>query len=124
MDIHRKLQIECEKRKDVESCGFVVEKDDCFDVISCDNKAEDPENEFYIPAKDFLYIKTKYKIVGVYHTHLQGSAKPSKFDIQTSDLVCYPFIIYSLETNRFHIHEPEFSDADPKALEKLKKEIL
>ena len=124
MDIKRKLEIECEKKPDIEVCGFVVESDEGFDVIPCENRSTNPENEFYIPAKEFLYIKTKYKIVGIYHSHPHDTSDPSEFDEKTSDLVCYPFIIYCLKTNRFGIHVPEFSDAHPEALKKLKEELL
>jgi len=121
--IKRKIEIECEKQPQKEVCGFVIEKGDQFDLIAMKNHSIDPENEFYIPAREFLYVKNNNKIVGVYHSHPKGDCKPSDFDLKTADLICYPFIIYSMEKNTFHIHEPEFSDAGKNHLEKLKEEL-
>lgn len=124
MDIKRQIELDCEKNVNEERCGFVVQNEDYFDLIYCENRAEDPVNNFYIPAKDFLHIKTNHKIVGVYHSHIKGTEEPSEFDKKTADLICYPFIIYAIENNKFNIHIPEMSDADPDYLEKLKKELL
>ena len=98
--------------------------DEGFEIIATTNKAVDKEKEFYIPAKEFLYIKKNHNIVGIYHSHIVGSSEPSDFDLKTADLVCYPFIIYSLEKNTFNIHVPEYSDANEDALSKLRKELV
>jgi len=121
--IKRKIEVECEKNVQIEMCGFVVEKDGEFDVVPMKNRSPNPKEEFYIPAKEFLYVKTNNKIVAVYHSHTRGGCEPSDFDIKTAEMICYPFVMYSLERNTFGVHRPEYSDADETSVQKLEKAL-
>lgn len=123
MSIKRKIEFECEKDVSEERCGFVIHKDGELDLIMSENRAEDKKNQFYIPAKEFLYVKNKNDIVAIYHSHNDGTERPSEFDIKSSDIICYPFLIYCTKNNKFWIHEPEYSDAKPDQLEQLKEEL-
>ena len=124
MSIKRKIELECEKDVSEERCGFIIYKDGELDLIMCENRAEDKKNQFYIPAKEFLYIKNNNDIVAVYHSHNDGTENPSDFDIKSADIICYPFLIYCTKNNKFGIHEPEYSDAKPEQLKYLKEAIL
>lgn len=121
--IKRQIEYESEKQPNKEVCGFVIEKEGELTALPMKNYSEIPEDEFYIPSKEFLFVKRNNNIVAVYHSHCKGGSEPSNFDLKTSDLICYPFVIYSLEQNSFHIHEPEHSDADKKNVEKLKEAL-
>lgn len=123
MSIKRKIEFECEKDVSEERCGFVVHKNGELDLIMCENRAEDKKNQFYIPAKEFLYIKNNSDIVAVYHSHNDGTEKPSDFDIKSAEIICYPFLIYCTKNNKFGIHEPEYSDAKQEQLDQLREEI-
>ena len=123
MSIKRKVEFECEKDVSEERCGFVVWKDGELNLIMCENRAEDKKNQFYIPAKEFLYIKNNQDIVAIYHSHNDGTEKPSDFDIKSADIICYPFLIYCTKNNKFGIYEPEYSDAKKEQLDQLRKEI-
>jgi proteasome lid subunit RPN8/RPN11 len=81
------------------------------------------EDEFYIPAKEFMYVKSKYNLVGIYHSHGIGPAEPSEFDIASSEVCCYPFIIYSLPKNEFCVYKPEYSDADATKVKELEEAL-
>lgn len=124
MSIKGKVELECEKDISQERCGFVVHKDGELDLIMCENRAEDKKNQFYIPAKEFLYIKNNNDIVAIYHSHNDGSEEPSDFDKKSADIICYPFLIYCTKNNKFGIHVPEYSDAQTEHLEKLKEAVL
>lgn len=121
--IKRQIEYQSEKEPNKEVCGFVVEKDGELSVLPMKNYSEIPEEEFYIPSKEFLFVKKTNNIVAVYHSHCRGGCEPSAFDLKTSDLICYPFVIYSLEKNSFHVHEPKYSDANQESVEKLKEEL-
>lgn len=121
--IKRQIELESEKSPNREVCGFVIEKDGKLSVLPMKNYSEIPEDEFYIPAKEFLFVKRSNNIVAVYHSHCRGGCEPSDFDIKTADLICYPFIIYSLEQNLFHVHEPEYSEVDKTIVEKIKEKL-
>lgn len=122
--IKRTIEKECEAKPKEEVCGFVVQKDKAFELIPMVNQSPNPKEEFYIPAKEFLYVKKNYEIVAVYHSHVQGGCEPSDFDIKTADLICYPFVIYSNEKNIFYVHEPKYSDANLESLKILKEDLL
>ena len=121
--IKTKIQFECEKNPTEEVCGFIVLEDDELKVMPTENKSTNPSKHFYIPAKEFLYIKTKHNLVGIYHSHCIGSEKPSDFDKSTAELTCYPFVIYSLETNMFGLYKPENCDVEFELVKKLKEEL-
>jgi len=124
MNIKRKIEVECEKDTTQERCGFIIYNDGELDLVMCENRAEDKKNQFYIPAKEFLYMKNKSDIVAIYHSHNDGTEKPSPFDLKSSDITCYPFLIYCTVNNKFSISVPEFCDASDKQLDMLKKEVL
>ena len=124
MSIKRKIELECEKDVSEERCGFIIYKDGELDLIMCENRAEDKKNQFYIPAKEFLYIKNNSDIVAIYHSHNNGTENPSSFDIKSADIVCYPFLIYCTKNNKFGIYEPEYSDAKQEQLKKLKEQVV
>lgn len=109
----------CNKNPEEEVCGFVVFKDDEFGILECENKAQNKKDEFYIPAKDYLYVKNNYEIIAVYHSHLESDENPSEFDKKMSDLTCLPFVMYSHQTRKFNVFKPEFLDCDQSKLSKL-----
>jgi proteasome lid subunit RPN8/RPN11 len=123
MSIKSKIEFECEKDTSQERCGFVVHKDGELDLIMCENRAEDKKNEFYIPAKEFLHVKNNNDIVAIYHSHNDGTENASQFDIQSADIICYPFLIYCTKNNKFGVHTPEYSDAKKEHFEQLMEEI-
>jgi proteasome lid subunit RPN8/RPN11 len=123
INLKEEIIADCAKDTTNEVCGFIFEDDNQLKMRSVKNRSLNPDKEFYIPSKDFLFFKKKYNLVGIYHSHTRGTEKPSEYDEKTSDLICYPFIIYSLKKDKFHVHVPEVSDADPKHLEEL-KEVL
>ena len=123
MNIKEKIIADCSKDISKEICGFIIKTRKGFDIKVMDNKAVHPDKEFYIPAKDFLYVKRIYNIVGIYHSHIIGDDKPSEYDLKTSDLICYPFVIYSVKNNTIHFHKPEELDADLKLVEQLESEL-
>ena len=123
MNLKEKITADCAKNIKEEICGFIIRNENGFDIKPTTNKSTDPENEFYIPSKEFLRIKRNENLVAIYHSHIRGSARPSEFDKKTSELVCYPFVIFSTQENNFDIYKPEFLDAEEKDLKELEKEL-
>tara|TARA_E500000318_G_scaffold111311_2_gene129459 strand:+ start:1348 stop:1725 length:378 start_codon:yes stop_codon:yes gene_type:complete len=123
MDIKDKIIQACCSSPKYESCGFVVYDDGEFNIIECENKAENKEEEFYIPAKTFLYAKKNYKIVAIYHSHPKSEEFPSDFDRANCESCCYSFLIFSNINRKFNIIEPEYNDSNPDHLKKLKERL-
>lgn len=123
MNIKDKIIQACCKNPKYESCGFVIYDNDGFNIVECENKAENKQEEFYIPAKDFLYAKKSYEIIAIYHSHPEGDESPSEFDKANCDSSCYPFLIFSNSNRKFNIIEPEYNDANPEYLKELKERL-
>ena len=96
-------------KKDEEICGFIIYDADKASLYPIQNRADDKENSFVIPAKEYLYIEKKFKILAVYHSHIYGGPEPSDLDKLTAEAISYPFVIYSKDTNSFEIYEPPLS---------------
>ena len=91
-----------------EVCGFIVYRNNTlfFEKIINDSNQDD---YFRINPISFLERSLSNELVAIFHTHVDSEEKPSEYDIQNSKNCLYPFLIYSLETKRFHLFDlPEF----------------
>jgi len=113
----------CGSSPNAEQCGFVVVENGNLEIKPVINRSQNQKQEFNISAQDFLYIKKNFEIVAVYHSHPQGDEKPSEFDCKMSELVCYPFLVFSINTRRFALYTPENNDANPEFLKKLIEQV-
>jgi proteasome lid subunit RPN8/RPN11 len=87
------------------------------------NRSKNPESYFMIDPYDYLGFINKYSCLCIFHSHLIENEKPSDFDVKTSENCCYPFLIYSVVTEKFHIYEPEYKDYDVNIINRLKELI-
>lgn len=87
------------------------------------NRSKDPSNYFMIDPYDYLSFINNYTCLCIFHSHLVGDEKPSEFDKKTSENCCYPFLIYSIMAEKFHIYEPEYKDYDVNIIQRLKESI-
>lgn len=112
----------CESNEYIEICGFLGydRSSDKYVVSQEDNISEDPSKYFMIDPINYLLFKDDYEMVAIYHSHLEGSEQPSKFDIKMAESCCDPFLIYSLETKKSHIYEPKNMDLDVSILNRVK----
>lgn len=87
------------------------------------NRARTPEDFFMIDPYDYLSFVEKNELVLIFHSHLLGDELPSDFDIKTSENCCYPFLIYSICTEKFCIYEPQYKNYDVNILEGIRRSI-
>jgi hypothetical protein len=52
-----------------------------------------------------------------------GDENASDFDLNTSENCCFPFVIYSVVTEKFSIYEPKHKDYDVNIIQGI-REIL
>lgn len=118
-----KIKEYCETNPYIETCGFVGfdEEKNKFIVEPKENISDDPKKHFMLNTLEYLLFKEKYRIVGIYHSHIKGNEKPSEFDIKMSENCCDPFIIYGLNTKKIHIYEPKNMDLDVDILNRIKE---
>lgn len=113
----------CNEQFTQEVCGFIgcdhtqyiatVEKNDAFD----------PKKFFVINPASYLIFAQENDMLAIFHSHIIGDETPSEFDIKMSEACCIPFVIYSLNTKKFHIYEPSESELNVKAFARLKEAL-
>lgn len=105
-----------------EVCGFVGfdHNGECFVVKQAPNIAEDPERFFLISPLDYLLFKEDYRLIAVFHSHVVTDEQPSEFDKKMAENCCNPFLIYSLNTQKINIYEPQNMECDVNILHRLK----
>jgi cell wall-associated NlpC family hydrolase len=90
-----------------EVCGLVVlGEDNRPSVISVPNISDNIERDFSIPHKSFLKYKSQDRLLGIYHSHHKASEEPSDSDRNQSYEMGVPYLIYSLVSEKFHLHIP------------------
>ena len=85
------------------------------------NRSKEPENYFMIDPYDYLSFIKDNNCLFVFHSHLIGDEKESEFDKKTSENSCHAFLIYSINTEKFNLYEPEYKDYDVNIIEGLKE---
>lgn len=87
------------------------------------NRSKNPDGYFMIDPYDYLNFIKKYKPLAVFHSHLVGDESASEFDEKTSENCCFPFLIYSVCSEKFSIYEPHYKDYDVNIIQRLKELI-
>jgi proteasome lid subunit RPN8/RPN11 len=88
------------------------------------NESPDPKNLFILNPMAYLDFKNKYSLIGVFHSHVICDENPSEFDIKMSESTCLPFVIFSINSKKFHIYEPQNKDYDVNIVERLKAKLI
>ena len=115
---------ESESNPFIEICGFLgFDRDkDSYIVQIQKNIAENPSIHFMIDPLNYLLFKDKYDLLAIYHSHINTDAKPSEFDIKMSNNCCMPFLIYSIETKKFNLYEPQNLEIDVNTHSRFKED--
>ena len=106
----------------VEVCGFLGydEEEKLFIVKQEHNNSPSPSEFFLIDPINYLLFKDEYHLVGLFHSHVSGDEKPSDFDIKMAQNCCLPFLIYSLNTKKIHIYEPQNIECNVNIVRRMK----
>jgi len=105
-----------------EICGFLGynSSENLFIVQEAQNEADDPAVYFLINPLDYLLFKEDHTLLAIFHSHVMGDEEPSEFDIKMAQNCCHPFLIFSLNTQKINIYEPQNADSDVNILEGIK----
>jgi proteasome lid subunit RPN8/RPN11 len=102
------IVLHAESKPDEEVCGFVLlNKDLTVSVERSTNENPNPGECFTISSAKFLKYNIEKKILGIYHSHPKSDEKPSKADMDMSEEMGVPYLIYSLITKKFYLYYPE-----------------
>lgn len=110
----------------IEICGFLGFDKNSKKYIAKieENQSTDPKNHFMMNPVSYLNFKNQYDLIGIFHSHVIYDEQPSEFDIKMSESTCLPFIIFSINSKKFSIYEPQNKDYDVNILERLKVKLL
>ena len=116
------VKILCNRNLRYEICGFsgYCTEANTFIVQETENASDNPQAFFLVDPLEYLLFKEDYSILALYHSHIVGDEEPSDFDIEMSENSCLPFLIFSLNTQKIHIYEPQNSDSDVNTLGRIK----
>lgn len=86
---------------DSESCGFIVESNNCLLFLPVENKHPDKKNYFLISPTDYLKIKSQYKIKYFFHSHFCNPSF-SNLDIFYQKYHNMDMLLYNLNTDEIY----------------------
>lgn len=113
----------CNEQAAQEVCGFVGYNGSEYVATIEKNDAVDPKNFFVINPVSYLMFAENNDMLAIFHSHIVGDETPSEFDVKMSEACCVPFVIYSLNSKKFHIYEPSHSELNVKAFARLKEKF-
>ena len=90
-----------------ESCGLLAVINGKETFWPCKNLAEEPEEYFIIAPDDWADCEDQGELMGIVHSHTQGSAFPSEADKASCEYLGLPFYIYSIEQKNWHSFKPD-----------------
>jgi len=102
-----------------EVCGFICLEDGQLNLEKAVNHSDD-DDYFLINPFDFLERKLSGKLVAIFHSHIDCDENPSELDQKNSANCLYPFLIYSLETEKFSIFDKPYFERPEKCVNDLK----
>ena len=118
----QKIKELCEGNLKQEICGFLGfdESSNKYVIKQEVNISPEPSSYFLMDPLRYLLFKEEYKFIAVFHSHIIGTEEPSEFDIKMADNCCQPFLIYSLNTQKINIYQPQTVECDVNKLNRIK----
>ncbi len=89
-----------------EGCGVLVAIKGRKEWVPCDNVSED-ENSFVIDSKQYIAASRRGDIVGIVHSHPDGSSDASETDTKYCNAMGIPYYIFSYPDMDLNVVQPE-----------------
>ncbi len=104
-----------------EICGFVYYENE-FKFQKAKNFATEMDF-FEIHPKQFLDFKKNKNLVAIFHSHIDSPAEMSIHDKESCSNCLFPYLIFSLETEKFCFYYEDDFEPDQELIKKLEKLI-
>ncbi|MGJ0628991.1 C40 family peptidase [Xenorhabdus bovienii] len=99
-DLYSAMQLAALKAYPNEACGLLVStKGSKYELVLCKNVADDPVNFFVMDADDQIAAESKGEVVGVWHSHTDGTNKASEADMAGCEASEFPWFIINVTQN-------------------------
>jgi proteasome lid subunit RPN8/RPN11 len=104
-DYYKEIIKHAESNPSEEVCGTIsLDSNLIVTVTKEKNQSFDKQKMFEISP---LRILGQKKLLGIYHSHPRSSENPSQADINNSEELGIPFLIYSLVTKKIFLYIPD-----------------
>jgi len=110
----------CDRYFSLECCGFIGKKDKDYVAQFVSNRSPNPKDFFCVDPLDYLKFKNEHEFIALLHSHIVGDESFSTMDVANAKATCLPSIVYSLNTKKFAIYEPNNHEVDVNTLKKVK----
>lgn len=107
IDVKDNIKQHALEKPNEEVCGIVF-LNERFEptTVKCRNTHPDPKRSFKISLDELYFVKNKYQILALYHSHPKSTAEPTPCDIDNAEENGYPMYIYSLVNDDFFLYRP------------------
>lgn len=95
-----------------EGCGILYTRNGEMCWKPCKNIAKNPSESFEIPSDSLLEVLLRYPIVGIVHSHPDGSPEPSEHDIESCNASGFNYYIFVYPSMVCYTLEPRKGIAD------------
>lgn len=93
-----------------EACGLILQVGKKSVSVLCANTSEEPGSQFLISVEDYCDAAARGEVIGVWHTHVNTSPKPSQADLVGCEASGVPWFILSAYKNE--VGEISFSEIE------------
>jgi len=87
---------------DTEVCGLGATSS----LFFLKNTAPDKKTGFLIDPLDYFHIFKRFKLDFCFHSHPEGSCKPSAMDVEMSRNATMDFLVFSVRDKKFSLYSP------------------
>jgi len=88
----------------LECCGFILHANNSYQLFRCEPHSAE---YFTIPPQKFAEAAYQGDIVAIYHSHTNGTSKPSNLDRMACTYTGYNWVIYDVDNDDFNVIPPE-----------------
>lgn len=89
-----------------EGCGIIYGDGETVYWAPIKNVATNLQ-EFILDKEEYLWYYTRYKILGIIHSHIDIPATPSDYDVANCNATGLPYYIFSIPSGEYEILEPK-----------------
>jgi proteasome lid subunit RPN8/RPN11 len=89
-----------------EACGFIYTNNNTIHVLPCKNISPEPTEAFEIAEEDYIRCTHLGEVVGIYHSHSEGTAF-SEEDIERAEEWALPYFLYAIKEGEFRVYYPK-----------------
>lgn len=99
-ELYRSMQLAAIAAYPNEACGLLVNKQGKkYELVLCRNVADDPVNFFVMDVDDQIAAEMQGDVVGVWHSHTDGTNKASEADVAGCESSELPWYIINVTKN-------------------------